>query len=317
MLTRILPHRQVLRAAAVFLLLAAAACENVSIGTPEEVVPGPGDYAGSVRSGGRTRQYELHVPPRYVTGEPLPLVIVFHGVPGTPESIRTITSFNAVADARGWLVAYPAAATGDWDLNCGGCTEAEQRGVDDVRFARDLIAHLRVRARADTERVYAAGFSQGALLTHHLACKAFDAFDAFASVGATMLAPTATDCGPPGGAAFVFVHGTLDPEFPAGGRTVAGLTATPIQATVENWRLHNGCANPPAVVDINPTDDGTVVKRESYTQCTSGNPLVFYRVIGGGHTWPGSPADFSAPLGARSRDISATQEIAAFFEASS
>ncbi len=39
----------------------------------------------------------------------------------------------------------------------------------------------------------------------------------------------------------------------------------------------------------------------------------FYRVEGGGHTWPGSPVDFGPGLGKRSDDFHANDEILGFF----
>ncbi|HEU0053414.1 MAG TPA: alpha/beta fold hydrolase [Longimicrobium sp.] len=301
---------------ACFLALAAslAACSGDSTGSGGPAVTGPGDYALSLRSDGRTRVYSLHVPPQFNGTAALPLVIAFHGVPGSPAQMKLISDFDAVANQRGFLVAYPAAATGDWDLNCGGCTEAEQRGVDDVRFVRELIDALVVQAKAGASRVYAAGFSQGALVTHHLACELNDRIAAFASVAATMLDPTARECQPSGGAPIAFFHGTADAEFPPGGTTVSGLSSLSIDRSVQQFTSANGCAGPPVLTNLPDAQaDGTTVRRERWTGCATGADVILYRITGGGHTWPGSPAEFNPALGAKSRDIVASELIADFF----
>jgi polyhydroxybutyrate depolymerase len=305
------------RASVLALAASLAACGGDSTGSGRgTAITAPGDYTLTVRSDGRTRSYELHVPPQYDGTRSLPLVLAFHGVPSTPAQMRAITGFDATADQRGLLVAYPQAATGDWDLDCGGCTEAEQKGVDDVQFVRDLIARLQTDAHADVSHVYAAGYSQGALLVHHLACKLNDRIAAFASVAATMLDPAARDCQPAGGAPIAWFHGTADAEFPPGGRTQTGLTALSIDRSVQQFTAVNGCGAGPAVTDLPDAQaDGTTVRRERHTGCASGNDVVLYRVTGGGHTWPGSPAELSPALGTKSRDIVASQLIADFFAA--
>jgi polyhydroxybutyrate depolymerase len=47
--------------------------------------PEPGDYTGSVASGGQARGFSIHIPPGYEHGAALPLVLDFHGYTGSPE----------------------------------------------------------------------------------------------------------------------------------------------------------------------------------------------------------------------------------------
>ncbi len=58
--------------------------------------------------------------------------------------------------------------------------------------------------------------------------------------------------------------------------------------------------------------DGTSVSRDSYSGCSGGAEVVFYSVEGGGHTWPGSPVEFSPTLGPESQDIVASEVIQEF-----
>ena len=53
---------------------------------PAVAQPGPGDYARSMVFDGRTRTYDVHVPPGYVEGSAVPLVLDFHGYTGNSSS---------------------------------------------------------------------------------------------------------------------------------------------------------------------------------------------------------------------------------------
>ena len=52
--------------------------------------------------------------------------------------------------------------------------------VDDVAFARALVAQVSTTACIDPKRVYATGFSMGGGMAHYLACHAADVFAAVA-----------------------------------------------------------------------------------------------------------------------------------------
>ena len=300
--------------AALLLGLAAAGCGG-SVSDADPPIDAPGDYVRTLSSGGRDRTYELHVPPGWTRSARLPVVLVFHAVPGTAQGIQAITRFNAVADERGFIAAYPRAATGDWELGCGGCTAAELEGVDDVRFVRALIDEIGAEAGAGTSRVYVAGYSQGALLAHHLACAMADRVAAFASVAATMLEPTANDCTSTRRVPALFIHGTADAVFPPGGLTAGGLTSLSLDATIEFWLARNGCTGVGTPTVLPDTQaDGTTVTRTTFPGCPASGEVVLYQVVGGGHTWPGAaPGTLPAALGPVSRDVDASELLGEFF----
>lgn len=307
------------RATVVGALLAAACSSDGAVGPVRDPVPGPGDFTRVLVFDGRTRSYLLHVPPSPASSAFPPLVLAFHGVPSGPEQIRSITGFDALADREGFVVAYPQAVD-DWWTGCANCnSRAFLLNIDDVGFVRALIRQLEVDAGIDPRRVYAAGFSNGALFAQRLACDVADRIAAFASVAATALEPDAVPpCTPGARAPIVFFHGSLDPSFPPDGRTFGeGPTAVStlsIGETLAAWVERNGC--PPAtrartdLPDVEP--DGTTAARESWSGCERGD-LTFYEITGGGHTWPGSTVDFNDFLGPESHDVVASDAIVDFF----
>ncbi len=281
-------------------------------GSPLEPISGPGDYARTVESDGRTRAYELHVPESVDPSVAAPLVVVLHGVP-RGVGMRAITGFDAAAARHGFVVAYARAAETDWAVGCELCTSAARKGIDDVRYVRDLVARTSSELSIDRDRVFAVGFSQGGLMAQLLACRSQDVA-AVASVAATMLEPVWKDCAPPRPRATLFVHGSEDPEFPPHGRSGDLVSTVSLAQTVERWRGLNRCDDEPeetAVADV--ADDGTHTVVLSLQGCDPGGSVVLYRVEGGGHTWPGSPLDFPDTFGRKSEDFSATDDIAAFF----
>lgn len=283
-------------------------------GTPTEPITGPGDYVRTFELDGRTRSYEVHVPTSVDPAVPAPVVLLLHGVPRA--DMRLVTGFDRIADERGLIAVYLRSGGTDWSIGCELCTSAARDGVDDVAYARRVIERLSAELAVDGSRVYAAGFSQGALMTHLLACRLRDRLAAAASVAATMLEEVAASCPAGGHLPVAFVHGTEDPEFPWEGRRGGLVSTISAEATVARWAEIDGCAGEPEVAALPDTaDDGTSVTLRSYGGCEDGSEVLFYVVEGGGHTWPGSPGDFSASLGRKSRDVEASVELADFFAA--
>jgi polyhydroxybutyrate depolymerase len=56
---------------------------------------------------------------------------------------------------------------------------------------------------------------------------------------------------------------------------------------------------------------GTQVTHFAWTGCAGATEVGLYRIDGGGHTWPG--ADPSKAIGLTTQQVSATDQILAFF----
>ncbi len=298
------------------IVLFALACSGGSPGTgPADPVTTPGDHARSLVSGGLERTYVLHAPPAISTGDPLPLVIAFHGTPSNPAQMIAISGLNATADRDGFLVAYPAASFDDWATGCVACSSASDLArVDDVAFVRALVQRIAADAPVDRSRVVAAGYSNGALFVHRLACDAADLFSGFASVAATALEPDVVPpCAPSRDRPILFFHGTEDPTFPPEGRTFASgavqVSTLSIDATVAAAAARNDCADGFTTTDLpDLAPDGTTVQLVEQGGCAAA--VVLYRIDGGGHTWPGSPSGNAGLLGRATQDVKAGDEIA-------
>ena len=108
-----------------------------------------------------------------------------HGAYLWPGFQRRLSLWNEVADAQGFIVAYPAALGFPrlWRGQAPGPELARE-----VRFFADLIDELSVRFNIDSTRIYANGYSNGAAMTFMLSCTLADRIAAFGMV-ATAVVP--------------------------------------------------------------------------------------------------------------------------------
>ena len=232
---------------------------------------------------GEIRRYLLYVPRHRLGGEPLPLVLMFHGGASHPRGIARVSGMHYIAEREGFIVAYPAGIPGRWGLtwNPGGADVNSPGG--DVGFARALVDELRRRYEIDPRRVYAAGMSVGGVLVYRLACTMSNRFAAIAVVAGTM---ATENCRPSLPVSVLHIHGTADQRVPLrGGRgrmTARHNNWPPVADGISRWCEINRCGQPGQVVRL---IDGLVGHRY-----TGDGDVELWLVEGGRHVWPGSPA---------------------------
>jgi len=124
-------------------------------------------------------------------GGPYPLVINMHGLGGQAHGEVVLTgdgtevcdghpcTFNDLIDRRGWIATEPQGISNSW--NGGNCCGIAQRfQIDDVGFLRALVTRIAQDYNIDHKRVFAMGFSNGAIMSWRLACEAPDLVRAIA-----------------------------------------------------------------------------------------------------------------------------------------
>jgi polyhydroxybutyrate depolymerase len=161
------------RALMLVLLVLTASCSgsptpatSPTVALPPEN-PAPGDHSTAfLDPAGAVRQYLVHAPPSYTPAKTYPLVLVFHGSPGTPGQMAELTKMNDVSDANDFLVVYP------------------QR-MFDTEDVSALLDHLIPTWNVDPNRIHAAGFSRGGTLVYQLATAMPERFGSVAPVAAT------------------------------------------------------------------------------------------------------------------------------------
>ena len=306
MTTRALPLLAVL-------LLAGCTSPGPAPDLPEPD-PGPpvGKSTATLAVDGQDRTYRVYRPADLPTGAPL--VIVLHGAAGTGQQAEDAYGWDAVADQKKFLVAYPDGVRRTWNVSPDCCGVAARDDVDDVGFLTRLATAF--GDRVDPRRVYATGISNGALLSYRLACET-DTFAAIGPVAGTMINP----CPSPKPISIIHIHGTTDPTIPyqggpgrrsnegADARLPAKIDGPAVPSLLETWRKTDACPAP------KETKSGAVTR--SVAACPGGRAVELITVTGAGHQWPGArPAPVAQRmlgLDAPSTALQATPTIADFF----
>ncbi len=121
---------------------------------------------GEIATPNGPRRFKLYVPSRYDKSRPAPLLVVLHGCTQDPDDIARGTRFNAIAEEKGILVAYPEQPQKANGLKCWNWFDAAHQRRDQGEPA--LIAGITQRVMADytvdARRVYLIGLSAGAAM---------------------------------------------------------------------------------------------------------------------------------------------------------
>jgi len=250
------------------------------------------------------RHFYVYVPASYQATQATPLVLSYHGLTSNASQQRLLDGLQARADEHGFILVHPEGTGSSQSWNAGACCgEAQQNGVDDVAFTIAVLDRLGTELCIDDHRVFATGMSNGAFMSYRLACELSDRIAAIAPVAGSLVL---AECNPQRPIPLLHFHGTADTLVPYQGLPEDGLAPVPDQ--VAAWAVANGCAD--STTSIYEQGDAHCV---SHDACPTRGTTTLCTIADGGHTWPGS--DLPLPFGKTSTDISASDEIWAFFAA--
>jgi len=261
----------------------------------------------SITHDGIQRDYILYIPELYDGSTAVPLVFNFHGYGSNAAQQMFYGDFRDIADTEGFLLVHPEGTTfiGDqfWNVGFPGLSS----NIDDVGFTEALIDELATLYAIDLDRVYATGMSNGGFMSFLLACQLSEKIAAVASVTGSMTQDTFDDCNAQHPTPVLQIHGTDDGVVLYNGNNLS----IPIADVISYWVDYNNCETTPTTTTLPDVDvsDGSTIEHSVYEDGDNGITTEHMKVIGGGHTWPGSVINTAGT----NQDIDASMEIWLFF----
>lgn len=239
---------------------------------------------------GGARPVNVYVPSEYDAGKGAPLVVMLHGyaVSGGLEEI--FLRLKPVAEARGFLYAYPNGTVDRkgnrfWNAT-NACCDMDATGVDDAAYLTSLVTEIGTRYKVDPKRIFFIGHSNGGFMSYRMACDHADVIAAVVSLAGATFAD-ASKCRPTAPVAVLEIHGTKDTEVPYDGQQSPPAYPS-AKSTVEDWATYDGCAltadtsAPP--LDIDTSIAGAETQVATYASgCKPGGHAELWTIQGGAH----------------------------------
>jgi polyhydroxybutyrate depolymerase len=226
---------------------------------------------------------------------PAPTIIMLHGAAGGAAREVALSGLAQLGPRNGFSVVFPEGRGGRWNFFPPGQETDQDRQFfqsqgglpDDVGFLKALVADLVRRGLADPKRVYLAGRSLGGVMALRMVCADAGSFAAIGLLISAMPEVTGANCRPSKPLPALMINATADRILPyAGGLSVRRDPLWSTERLLGFMRALDGCA---AAVQRStwPGQSPPTIEIERSADCANG-PVIFYRVVGGGHEVPGS-----------------------------
>jgi polyhydroxybutyrate depolymerase len=284
------------RAVPLALLVGLAGCKTQAPAAQVDASPPSPAVATSSsrrRPPSAPRDFAFYVPYRLEATKPAPLVVFFHGYGSSGVPHARAWGLEALADAKGFVLARPdgtidARGSRFWNAT-DACCDFGHTDVDDVGFVGSLIDAAVARYNVDPKRVYVVGHSNGGFFAYRLACDLAPRIAAAVSVAGATWADRSR-CHPASPVSIAQAHGTKDDIIRLGGGTVFDLPVPPypsVEATVAAWAAYDGCAGAiertPKRLDLVPGLAGAETTVSAYGGCPAGVAVELWSIDGGDH----------------------------------
>ncbi|MCH9695345.1 MAG: hypothetical protein K0U72_12615 [Gammaproteobacteria bacterium] len=209
----------------------------------------------------------------------------------TAASRWEATSWNHISDAFDTGPDGPICAHDENPVECppecGTCGKCGWTSChDDIGFLRQLVARITGDLSVDNRSVFVSGFSNGAMMTHRIACEASELFAAAALVGGRV--ERGFECTPQNRIPLLQMNGGADETVPSDGRVSDdGYYFASTVAVTERWNDGESCG-------IKLQDWSSATIEATTAQCTiacgdTTHPSIDCLWPEGNHRWPGTP----------------------------
>jgi poly(hydroxyalkanoate) depolymerase family esterase len=264
------------------------------------------------------RTYKLYIPNTH-RGQDAPLIVMLHGCTQNPDDFATGTGMNDIAEAEGFLVAYPAQSGSANMQKCWNWyNPADQhRGAGEPAIIAGITRAVAAEFSVQPGRIFVAGLSAGGAMAATLGATYPDLFAAIgvhsglACGAATDMTSAFTAMRRGGGAAKISGATSTEPAHPIPTIVFHGTkdhTVNPVNA--DQVITH---AQIPGFTETTAEGEANGLRYTRTIQTGPGGKPVTEKWLlqGAGHAWSGgNPAgSFTSKAGP-----SASQEMVRFFK---
>jgi len=268
------------------------------------------------------------IPEKPSNARPMRAMILLHGagLTGRLKYKQTIEALRKSAVKYRTILVYPSSGQGGdmrariWNDGENAKTAKQYHLPNHKAWLSALLGHLSKQMFIKKKQFFLVGHSNGGAMALAMADHIPNRLGGIAILG-SVVPPSLLEVErrrPP--LPLYILHGTKDAIVPYKGLQRGQISAAPIERALISWQKRNRCRAEPRVVNLSPlvSDDPTSIRRYHYLFCT--RPLLYDKVIGGGHMPPGTKTSSTFRMflalfgdGSISRQLSMGDALFAFF----
>jgi poly(hydroxyalkanoate) depolymerase family esterase len=265
-------------------------------------------------------QYQGYVPSSYKSGTAVPLVVALHGCTQTADGFRQLTKWDALAEAKGFIVVFPQQSQNNNQLKCWNFFQAAhmQRGTGEPSLIAGITQWVQQHYTIDAKRTFVNGLSAGGAMSSIMAATYPDVYAAAGIGSGCEYAATAACAGSKsadpvqaGKQAYQAMGQYHRPMPVIVFQGDQDTTVPPINAQqlVQQWLVTDDMADDGVANGSIPSaasgatngrsSAGSNYTRTSYSDGRGGELIQSWLVAGMAHAWSGgcSCQQYSAPSG--------------------
>ncbi len=264
-----------------FLMFFGCNSSQSTLNTPEDSALILGELiTQSIVHNYEEREYLIYVPNSYNENTNHRVLLNFHEFGGNAKDyIEYESDFREIAEREEMILIYPQAllVSGFSVWNADPFAEENITSSDDIGFVEIILDDLQETLSIDPNRIYATGFSNGAMFAYALACFTEGLIAGVAAVSGLQL--NFEDCAPSHPMSVLIAHSTTNDVIPYGGSS----DVASVNETVLFWTSVNQTATVAEESNLDLGDE--TVWLYNYPNGTNGAQVLHYKVENGKHEW--------------------------------
>ena len=242
----------------------------------------------------------LEMPGGHDYSRPLPLVIMLHAYSFSSSwNAEYMGLFDSIHENEHLLLrpdgTFNLLAMRWWNATDACCNFFGDE-VDDVGYLEGLIDEAVQNYGADPDGVVIMGLSNGAFMSHRMACDSGSTIRAIVSLNGATWDDFANDCPDTGRPDILHVHSSADSVVLYNGGTMGGNSYPSAVESTDYWANRSGCDTYWTLLgtlDLTDSDNLNETDNFEHLNCASGNRVAHWKINGGSHVPPLNTPDWA------------------------